>query len=68
MSRFSQKKYLAVLFLTLIIVQKILESESFLKDHVTLKTVMSNDAENSALLHRNEIHFEIKIENSYFKL
>ncbi len=29
----------------------------------------SNDAENSALHHRNKLHFKyIKIENSYFKL
>jgi len=32
----------------------------FLKDHVTLKTEEYNDAENSALHHRNKLHLQSK--------
>ncbi len=39
----------------------------YMKDHVTCDTeTLSNDAENSALHHRNKLHFTI--ENSYFEL
>ncbi len=44
--------------------QKISILEYFLKDHVTLTETWSNDAEHSALHHRNTLY--LNIEDRYF--
>ncbi len=41
--------------------------EWFLKDHVTRNTG-ARAAENSALHHRNKLHFKMYLENSCFKI
>ncbi len=48
--------------------QKINILEWFLKDHVTLKTEVMNDAENLALYHRNNVLQYNHIEKNYFQL